>query len=155
MEFTLDVFYNWFEGLKPSIIDNIYDIDVHNTNVNQELKSNLQIGTLLVMFSPEIDTAGENIDNSSDLYSGMIFIIKKLERKSDGGEAERKKVLNDTLQTAKAIRKEIFKIASDVSIDCHFWKRIEHRSVKFRKLGPVFNNMYGWTMEFSFFVPFE
>jgi len=154
MECTIEMFLDWFDSLTPLLLDNVYLIDVHNTNLHQELKSNLQKGTLLIVFAPEIDTVGEYIDNASDLYSGTVFILKKVVFKSDGGEAERRQVLNDTLKTAKAIRKKIFDIASDISV-CHFWKRIDHRSVKFRKIGPLFNNMYGWTMEFSFFVPID
>lgn len=148
----LSTYEAWFEGLKPELINNVYHIDIHNINVNQELKSELQKGKLLVLFKPEIKPAGGSVDSAMERWNCLFFVIEKILLKGDSNAAERKRVRNETLNTSRAIKKMMFDIASGTS-GCHFLRTVEHMSFEHNFVGPVFVNMYGWSTEFSFLVP--
>ena len=151
--FSLNLYEAWFEAQSPSVVNNVYHIDMHNINVNQELKSDLQKGKLLVLFSPEIQTTGNSVDRAFDSYKSVFFVVHSVNLKANNAEALRKTVRNDTLEACKSIRNNILAIVSDDTIQCHFFKNADFRSFKFNKLGPVFVNMYGWACEFEFKVP--
>lgn len=150
---SLNTYESWFEALSPSLVSNVYHIDIHSINVTQELKSSLQEGKLLVLFSPEIKTSGGSIDSAIDNFECLLFVLEKVNLKANNSEAERKRVRNETLAVASDIRDLMFQIAADIEIPCHFLKNINHSSVSFNKVGPVFSNMYGWALGFSISAP--
>jgi hypothetical protein len=150
-KWTLSDYEDFFEELKiKEIVDNVYPIDIHDINVNDDIKSSLQNGTLLVIVSPEIGSVGNNVDSIMDKWDCMIFILQKVNLKASDSFNKRKEVRNDTLEVCKNIRKEILKITDNIDILCHPFKNIDAGSFKFQKMGPTFNCMYGWAMSFSF-----
>lgn len=149
---TLTTYEAWFEALKPSMVSNVYNIDIHSINITQEIKSELQKGKLLVLFKPEIKADGASVDAAYERWECLFFIIENLSLKGNSNETERKRIRNDTLETSRLIKKLIFSTAADNS-QCHFFKTINHSSVNHQFIGPVFNSMYGWLTEFSFLVP--
>lgn len=147
----LNTFEEWFESL--DCVNNIYHIDIHNININQELKSEFQKGKLLVLFKPEIKPDGGSLDAPMEKWECMFFVLEKLTLKG-ADEAERKRVRNETLNVSRLIKQKMFETGADISL-CHFFNHINHLSVSHNFVGPVFLNMYGWVTEFSFSIPFR
>jgi hypothetical protein len=156
MSFNLSVYESWFDALvSQSIISRVYHIDIHNINLEQEIKSAYQGGILLVLFSPEINEVGSNIDGSLDEYSAMAFFMKKVNIKTDDAVAQRRQIRNDTLQAAFNVREEMRKIARNNDIPCHFFQHIRPETFSFQKIGPQWDNFYGWVMQFKFQIPLQ
>jgi len=156
MNFQLNDLENWFESLvQKGIYDKCYAIDVHNLNLEQEIKSAYQKGIMCVMFSPEIHEAGSSFDDTFDTYSMVCFFVQKINFKQNNSIADRKEIRNATLEAAKAVRKEIKDIVKNYDIPCHFFKYTVQNSFHFQKVGPLWDNLYGWSMEFSFQIPEE
>ena len=147
----LNTYEEYFESL--SLVNNVYHIDIHNINVNQELKSDLQKGKLLVLFKPEIKPDGGSLDAPMEKWECMFFVLEKLTLKG-ADETERKRVRNETLSVSRQIKQKMFETAADIHL-CHFLNHINHNSVSHNFVGPVFINMYGWATSFSFSIPFK
>lgn len=156
MEFSLSVYESWFDALvAQNIVNKVYHIDMHNVNVEQEIKSAYQSGTLLILFSPEIQEVGASIDGSLDEYSGIAFFMKKIQFKGDNSAQVRRETRDLTLKAAFDVREEMRKIARNSDIPCHFFKFIKQDSFSFNKVGPQWDNFYGWAMSFKFQVSLE
>ena len=153
--FTLDLYENWFEALEGDLVNNVYHIDASNEQVEQELKSVYQNGKLIMLFTPEILSDSNFPENRADLYKCLLFVVERYNKKDNDTFATRKRIRNECLEICFQIRNKIEDIATNNNLPCHFFKLFNFGSVKFRKVGPFMDNMYGWSMEFDLIIPYQ
>lgn len=150
--FSIDVYENYFQALcgTGQLCDEFYPIDDLSQNVLKDLKSDDQNGIVLVLFQPVIKSYGANIDTVFDKHEAMIFVIQKFNNKVNERFERQKENRVNTFSAINQIRQAMINIAR--STQCHFLKTLDQDSIKFHRIGPVFEHFYGWSMEFDFNV---
>ena len=111
-----------------------------------ELRSSLDLSHFCLMLE---SFEGQLQDNASsalfDQQTGAFMVLRKVELDNYPAEAE-------TLDLAKAMGLElIYKINQDSRKPGNAIRAFELSSVKYFKVGPVFDNAYGFRFEFSFY----
>lgn len=149
-KWTISDFVNYFETMKTKgIVDSVFPVDVNDININQELKSNSDKGYTLVLTYPEIDGVGQTVDCNADRWNCMLFILTKVNNKTSNSYTARTTAISECLNVCRQIREDMFENAR-ADVLCYPLKSINPNSFKFQKMGPVFNNMYGYAMSFNF-----
>lgn len=149
--FSIEVLENWFEAQcgaeKPCA--KFYAIDDENAKIISDLKGNLS-GITLVLFQPQIKSEGPDVDTISDIYRGMIFVIKYSSDKNGNRFENRQTERRETFNAMMKVRQSIIDQARTPA--CHFWRFLRHDSFEMNRVGPVFDGFWGWSLDFDFTI---
>lgn len=138
---------NYFKSIQEDNSNTIVDFHVGNMEevLLDELPRDMQTPLLFLEVYTK-STHMATLDNIKDNIAAALLILKAVpERDSD--EEDMVSALNDTEVLIEVIKKQM---VYDSTHECDTMRGLYVDSFRTQKVGPVFDNMYGWRLSFNF-----
>lgn len=134
----------------PPTVNSFYRMDIEE--VLNGLRTKLS-SVSLILENPEVYTEDMLSDNRRKLWRGAFLIIKQAKRNDFDDEAL---VLNDTMEIGEEVLSKMVNDAQKYRSNKSYTPAIggfDPNRVRYQKIGPIFDNYYGWRFEIEFNQP--